>query len=112
MSLQRCRKMSAPPFPPAEHPPTTLALLWRHGASAPRNCLESGWASAPVVSAQAILIIGPAGHFRHRRTHPTTFLVLILQLVELVINPPLRQQLLVRSHLAHLAFMHDDDLVR
>src|ERR1019366_1306004 len=45
---------------------------------------------------------------RHPRRH---FLILILQLVKLVVNPALGQQLLVRSHLADLAFVHHDDLV-
>src|SRR5208337_3003273 len=39
------------------------------------------------------------------------FLVFILQLIELVINPALSQQLLMRSHLADLAFVHHDNLV-
>ena len=34
-----------------------------------------------------------------------------MQLVKLVVDAALRQQLLVRAHLADLAFVHDDDLV-
>src|SRR5581483_1451844 len=39
------------------------------------------------------------------------FLVLVLQLVKLVVNASLGQELLVRAHLANLAFVHDEDLV-
>src|SRR5271156_538681 len=38
-------------------------------------------------------------------------LIFVLQLIELVVNAALGQQLLVRSHLADLAFVHHDDLV-
>ena len=41
----------------------------------------------------------------------TDFLVLVLQLIKLVINSPLRQQLLMRADLTDAALMHDDDLV-
>src|SRR6185369_7454916 len=39
------------------------------------------------------------------------FLVFVLQLVKLVVNTAVGEQLLVRADLAHLAFMHNDDLV-
>ena len=40
------------------------------------------------------------------------FLVFVLQLVKLVIDSALREQLLVSAHLADLALVHDDNLVR
>src|SRR5271157_3479610 len=46
-----------------------------------------------------------------RRPRHTDLLILILQLIQLPVNPALGQQLLVRSHFAHLAFVHHDDLV-
>src|ERR1700687_1384812 len=48
---------------------------------------------------------------RDRGSPRRHLLILVLQLIELVINPALGQQLLVRSHLADLAFVHHDDLV-
>ena len=48
-------------------------------------------------------------------TSPTTelvqFLILVLQLVELVVDSAIRQQFLMSAHFADLAFVHDDDLV-
>src|SRR4029077_8224599 len=48
---------------------------------------------------------------RDRRRPRRQLLILILQLIELVINPALGQQLLVRSHFTDLAFVHHDNLV-
>src|SRR5512142_2046784 len=39
------------------------------------------------------------------------FLVLVLELVELVVDAALGEQLLVRAHFSNLALVHDDDLV-
>jgi hypothetical protein len=39
------------------------------------------------------------------------FLILILQLIQLVIDSPLRKQLLMCADFPHASFMHDDDLV-
>ena len=39
-------------------------------------------------------------------------LILVLQLIQLEVHPAVRQQFLVRPHLADLPLMHDDDLVR
>src|SRR6266853_1619764 len=49
--------------------------------------------------------------YRDRGSPRRHLLILILQLIQLVVNPALGQQLLVRSHLADLAFVHHDDLV-
>src|SRR5215472_9748146 len=38
-------------------------------------------------------------------------LVFVLQLIELPVNAAMRQQLLVVADLAHLAFVHGDDLI-
>src|SRR5262249_19986665 len=50
---------------------------------------------------------------RARRGHPryVDLLVLVLQLIKFVVNPTLGDQLLMRSHFAYLALVHDDDLV-
>jgi hypothetical protein len=40
------------------------------------------------------------------------FLVFVLQLIELPVNPAFGQQCLVVPDLAHLAFVHHDDIVR
>src|SRR6185503_6428455 len=42
----------------------------------------------------------------------TYLLILVLELVELPVKPALRQQVLVVSHLAQLAFMHHENCIR
>src|SRR5882724_2679107 len=45
------------------------------------------------------------------RPRHANLLIFVLQLIELPVNPALGEELLVRSHFADLAFVHDDDLV-
>src|SRR5215469_1588532 len=47
----------------------------------------------------------------HLRLSHTQLLVFVLQLIELPVDAAMRQQLLVVADLAHLAFVHGDDLV-
>ena len=48
---------------------------------------------------------------RRRSAVRRNLLILVLQLIELVVDAALREQLLVRAHLADLPLMHNDDLV-
>ena len=48
---------------------------------------------------------------RPGRSPLAEFLIFVLQLIELVINAALREQLLMSAHFAHLAFVHDNNLV-
>jgi hypothetical protein len=48
----------------------------------------------------------------HLRLRDAQFLVFVLKLVELPLNPALGQQFLVAADFAHVALVHHDDLVR
>ena len=43
------------------------------------------------------------------RREEAGFLILVLELLELPVEAALRQKLLVRTHLAQLAFVHDEN---
>src|ERR1041385_284261 len=59
-----------------------------------------------------LLVIGVGGNFGRGDDWGGNFLVLVLELIELVVNAVLCQQLLMVSDLAYLTFVHDNDLVR
>lgn len=59
---------------------------------------------------QVALVVSPGRHLGAGR-HCRYFLILVLQLVELVVDAALGEKLLVRAHFAHLSLVHNDDLV-
>src|SRR5579863_10208424 len=65
---------------------------------------ETGGTLPVFVSGQWSLIGGSGGGFGERSD--SDFLVLVLKLVELPVEPALREQLLMRAHLAELALVH------
>jgi hypothetical protein len=67
---------------------------------------------APDVGSNKTTLIRAHSQFRVQQSVSPHFLILVLQLIKLPVNPTLSQQLLVGTQLAQLALVHDQDSVR
>src|SRR5258708_1190007 len=115
--------MSCAPYSSPEASPADIRIR-KSALKGSSRCVEyvnlSGWCYFHLCSDRASLVIRAGGDLRlleavrirgRGRPRYIDLLILVLQLIQLEVNPALGQELLVRSHFADLAFVHDDDFV-
>src|SRR5579863_9531073 len=84
--------------------PPKLHHYTRRGLAASESAADLAGLSG---SKMPPLVVGPGRYLRAG----SDFLIFVLQLIELVVNTTLGQQLLMRTHLADLTFVHHDNLI-
>ena len=78
------------------------------------NCIgrDSRIDGCSLIGRRFHLVVGVRRYLRRVRPRSWYFLVLVLQLIKLVVDPALREKLLVRAHFSDLSLVHHNDLVR
>src|SRR6185503_10937636 len=106
-SRRRRASMSSAPYISPEASPAEMRIFTKSIVSA-----EITGTDGCSIDRQFHLVVGVRSYLRRVRPRSWYFLILVLQLVELVIDPALGEKLLVRAHFSHLSLVHHNDLVR